>query len=64
MISSANTNPHATPEIPRGNELNVLIQHAHKLRAQATGRIMRKLFGLAPIEHHSNSFGEPLPKEG
>ena len=64
MISSANTNPHVTPDIPRGDELSVLIQHAHKLRAQATGRIMRKMFGLAPAEQHSTSFGEPLPREG
>ena len=64
MTSLPEPKSHPTLSAPRGNELADLIEYAHRLRAEETGRIMRKLFGLAPAADKAAPMGEPLPKEG
>lgn len=64
MSSFSESNTHPAQHAPRGNEIQVLIEHAHRLRAEETGRIMRKLFGLSPIDDQTSPLGAPLPKEG
>lgn len=64
MTSFSGSENQPAPRVPRGNELQALIEQAHKLRAEATGRLMRKLFGLAPVDQETGSLGTPLPREG